>query len=190
MHSYSASRSGFSLRPYEPGDIELTLQLRSGAQAAPYLPVVSSSRDEQLAWYKSYLSAPGDFHFAVEEPAVAEVRAVGVVGIQVRAGRAEFGRWALLPSSLAALPSVYLVSELVFGQFECESLHCHTAKSNESVVRLHESLGFARVGYGPPVSLASGETKTLHHRLGSADWRSVQSRLGAVVDRLGERIRI
>src|SRR3990172_6577622 len=105
-HEITLAGEAFRLRPLGFADARFVVELRTDPRVSRFINPTSPRVEDQLRWIEQYLARPGDYCFVVERLATGSPE--GMLGIYDEdAGRrsAEWGRWVLLPGSLAAAES-------------------------------------------------------------------------------------
>jgi RimJ/RimL family protein N-acetyltransferase len=100
---------------------------------------------------------------------------------------AEWGRWALLHGSPAAVESVLLVFRLGFDKMGLTSLYSRTLTANSRVIAFHDRLGAQREldGY---LDVDGRRQAYVQHRLSSKAWPALRRRLEPLAEAVASRL--
>lgn len=145
-HNFYIKGFAFFLRPVEIGDAEFIVQIRNKYPERvryihPILPDVKLQRE----WISRYLDRNNDYYWVIGRLDTNQAEGlIGVYDLNSETQTAEWGRWILLPDSLAAIESVLLLYKLVFESLKLESLYCLTVGENAPVLSFHDSCGLPR----------------------------------------------
>jgi len=123
-------------------DASFIVELRSDPEQARFLQTGASNEEQQKEWLRCYFERAADYYFVVQE--LSSHRAEGLVGIynvdETRSS-AEWGRWIIRRTSLAAVESCYLVYYVGFTVLGLAEMYCRTIPENAKVIHFHSSLG-------------------------------------------------
>ncbi len=185
-HDLTIEGAGFRLRPVANEDAAFILTLRTDPALARYLHPVSGVLEDQLAWLEAYFQRSGDYYFIVERvDSGAPVGTIALVDAGGPGGAAEWGRWILLPGSLAAVASAWLIYRLAFERLQLASVYCNTVEANEQVVSFHDSCGLERTATLPAhFDLGGRQEDAVQHTLFATRWPAVEGPLRAKATRL------
>ena len=90
------------------------------------------SLEGQHRWYEEYSKRPGDWYFAIERKSSRKIEGtVAIYGFDPDANNAEWGRWILIPRSLAAIESALLIYRAAFDELDLSEVYCRTLVENE-----------------------------------------------------------
>lgn len=130
----------FRLRLVKVEDASFIVNLRlQDSERNKYINPISSEVDLQRQWIENYLKKDDDYYFVVED--IFSGEAVGLIAIyNVSNERAEWGRWVINKTSMAAVESVDLLYKLAFGKLGLKELYSRTIVENTSVVKFHDNL--------------------------------------------------
>lgn len=171
-HDLTLDGLAFRLRPVSSADAAFIHELRTYERAAGRLHEVSGGIDGQASWLASYFERPGDWYWIVERrrDRVPE-GAVGLYDYDAARSTAEWGRWILVPGSLAAPESALLVYEAAFDRLGLQGVRCRTVATNLAVVSFHDRSGLARAGVvSNAFELGGVQVDAVEHRLDRAAW--------------------
>jgi RimJ/RimL family protein N-acetyltransferase len=128
----------FQLRSVVPDDAEVVLKLRGqDGDRQRYLNPISDDIEAQKAWIAQQNAAENDYYFVIEDRFTKEV--VGLIGLyNIADNRAEWGRWIVDSSSLAAVESVNLLMAFGFNDLGLSEIYCQTVADNTAVVKFHD----------------------------------------------------
>jgi RimJ/RimL family protein N-acetyltransferase len=187
-HSIALTCTQYQLRPVDLDDAAFILTLRSDPVRSRYLHEVSPDVKDQVAWIERYFERAGDYYFIVEDARSGEPQGtIGLYDIAPDAKTAEWGRWIVKPDSMAALESVWLISEVAFSQLGLESIVSRTLAENPRVASFHESFGASRVRISEN-HFVRGEAKSaIEHRITAAKWPALRARHLATIRELANR---
>jgi RimJ/RimL family protein N-acetyltransferase len=139
------------------------------------------------------MNAKGDYYFMVER--LCDARSEGTIAIYDVRGTpstAEWGRWVIRPSSLAAPESAYLIYKTAFEVLEIDTLYCCSNVENTKSVSFHERSGMIHFGHHEVVMTLRGQTRIVlcvKYGCDRARWpergktlRATSARLARVLD--------
>ncbi len=177
-HNISKSGYSYSLRPAEIADSDFIVEIRTGdAYRNRHIHALSSEVSQQRDWMRKYYEREGDYYFVVEN--LFTGRREGLIGIyDVDRDRniAEWGRWVLLPDSLAATESVDLACKIAFEKLGLDGLYSRTIKDNEPVVSFHDSLGAMNMGtLRDEFEIGGRKLDAVKHVIDRETWKGVVS---------------
>ncbi len=188
-HDFHIEGYAFALRPVVVDDARFIVELRTHEQRNKHLHTTSSDVGAQKEWLKSYFEREGDFYFVIErlDPARRE-GLVSISNFQDTPRTAEWGRWILVPGSLAAPESALLVYRIAFDVLSLDEIYCRTSAQNASVVSFHDSTGLAkRAVLKDHFDLGGRRYDAVEHVLTRDRWPAVSDRLTAVAQRVARR---
>lgn len=140
-HRFSLEGYGYRLRPIQLSDAPFILEVRrEDPERNRFLHAVSDDPAAQEAWLNRYFEREGDFYFVVENRVTGQAEGL-IAFYNAQDGRAEWGRWVLKKSSLAAAESVYLLYRIAFEQAGLRELYCRTVTENAAVTAFHTAAG-------------------------------------------------
>lgn len=130
----------FRLRLVVTDDAEFIVKLRlKDAERNKYINPISNDIGTQRQWLESYLQKSDDYYFVIEDIFLGEP--VGLIGLyNINSGRAEWGRWVVSDTSMAAIESVDLLYKLAFRDLGLQELYSRTIVDNTPVVKFHDNL--------------------------------------------------
>ncbi|WP_298069626.1 GNAT family N-acetyltransferase [uncultured Mailhella sp.] len=137
----TVSGFGYRLRPVEVTDAQFIIDTRlEDARRNCFIHPISPDVSEQEAWLKAHVDVEDDYYFVVENLITGEPE--GLIGIyHIKDGVAEWGRWVIRKSSLAAVESVDLMYQAAFERLGLEELYCLTLSDSTAVVSFHDAIG-------------------------------------------------
>lgn len=144
-HELRIEGFAFRLRPVALDDAQFIVDVRTHEQRSRYLHHTSRDVEEQTKWLKCYLEREGEYYFVIERR--LPIRKEGLVVINNFSDSprsAEWGRWVLVPGSLAAAESALLVYRTAFDVLALDEVFCRTIAENSAVVSFHDSSGLLR----------------------------------------------
>ncbi len=150
-HAISISGYSYLLRPAEIEDAGFIVDVRAGhSERNRYIHAVSRDVSLQEDWMKKYYERDNDYYFVIENMLTGKPEGlVGIYDIDQQKKIAEWGRWIILPESLAAVESAYLMYRVAFEILGLESVYSRTVKDNVAVVSFHDSFGALNKGILP-----------------------------------------
>lgn len=186
-HSISLTCAHYRLRPVTSEDAAFIVALRSDPLLNRFVHEVSPRVEDQLAWLERYFERAGDYYFVVENARSLEPQ--GTVGLyNVESGCAEWGRWIVKQSSIAALESAWLICEVAFSKLELADLRSRTLSGNRTAISFHDSFGASRVASSREYVIVRGERQpVVEHRITASQWPAIRARHHSTITRLGSR---
>ncbi len=147
-HAISVLGFSYTLRPVEINDATFIVEIRTGhADRSQYIHAISQDVSLQEDWIKKYYERDGDYYFVIENILTGKREGlISIYDIDQCKKTAEWGRWIILPESLCAIESVYLMYKVAFEILGLESVYSRTIKDNIAVVSFHDSLGAMNKG--------------------------------------------
>lgn len=144
LHHIAADGMVYRLRPVTVADALIIVKIRlADKERNRYVHTISSDITDQISWIETYNSREGDYYFVIENKFTGKPE--GLVGVyNIRDGCGEWGRWVLLPGSLAATESVDLIYRVAFEILGLKSVYCRTMSENLSVLQFHDGIGEIR----------------------------------------------
>lgn len=132
---------GYRLRPVRMEDAPFIIDTRlEDAERNRFIHRISPDVAAQEAWLKEHLDREDDYYFVIENLLTGE--AEGLIGLyNMKGGVAEWGRWVIRKSSLAAVESVDLMYQAAFEPLGLEEVYCRTLCLNATVVSFHDAIG-------------------------------------------------
>lgn len=188
-HDVNVIGHGFRLRPIGDADAEFVLSLRGNRDKSRYLHPISGGLEGQLRWLSAYYSRPGDYYFVVEK--ISDGNSEGLISIyDVREieKTAEWGRWILVPGSIAATESAWLIYRVAFEHLELSSVVCRTVADNAQVVSFHESCGIRRRRLMEQYFEFGGvRSDAIEHQVQLEDWAEISTKLERLAKGIARR---
>jgi len=146
QHGLVIEGAAYRLRPVNLNDAEFIYELRRDPRRNRYLHRGADSAEAQRRWLEQYFTRGGDYYFIIEASATGRREGTaGIYNLDSVERTAEWGRWVVRPSSLAAVESACLVYRAAFEILGLESLYCRTIVENASALAFHDSFGLERV---------------------------------------------
>lgn len=182
-HDIHVDGWGFRLRPVTLADAGFIVELRAEGPRTRWVNPVPADVEEEREWLRAMLARPGDWTFIVERMAGQADRdpregMVAIYDLEPGRNRAEWGRWAIAPGSLAAAASALLVYETAFTRLGLAEIVCRTVTDNRSVVGFHDRCGLEKVRIVQGAWERDGMPHDLvEHRLSAAQWPAIRARL-------------
>jgi RimJ/RimL family protein N-acetyltransferase len=168
----------YRLRPAGESDTDFILALRTDSRLNQFINPTPPDRGAHLRWLAEYNERPHDYYFVVERRAGNRPEGtIGLYNLNPSAQTAEWGRWLILPDSLAAVESAWLIYQTAFDSLHLDSTYCRTLADNEKVVAFHDSTGCERGSRAP------GD-KFVEHTMSRAAWQTLGPALERKVQRL------
>lgn len=163
LASKTASLIGlsFQLRSVVPDDAAVVIKLRGqDGVRQKYLNSISEGITEQKTWIAKQNVTENDYYFVIEDRFTKEP--VGLIGLyNITDGHAEWGRWIVDSSSLAAVESVNLLMAFGFNDLGLAEIYCQTVVDNAAVVKFHDGYA-AKQPLDPALTVSlRGETYQL-----------------------------
>jgi len=190
FHDIRVSGTAFGLRPVGHEDAEFIVGLRGQSKRTQFIHRGTTTIEAQRSWTDAYLARPDDYYFLVHH--LADGRREGTIGIyDVDAARriAEWGRWVLVPDSLAAIESVVLMHRVAFDVLHLSSVYSRTLARNVGVVSFHDSCGIRRDPTPRTMTVDGVECEAIEHRLASTEWPDLARRLEPMIQRIARSSR-
>lgn len=178
------------LRPVTDADADFIVRLRNDAQRARFLHAGATTRAQQLQWLSEYYRRAGDYYFVIERCSDAAPQGlIALYDLDPQRNDALWGRWIVLPGSLCAVESVWLIHRVAFEVLRLDSDYSLTVADNASVLSFHDSCGgmikTRRPGY---FRLHGRECDAIEHRLLRSAWPEIDSRLGRQAVLIAQRL--
>ena len=190
LHDIRVSGTVVGLRPVGHEDAEFIVRLRAPSQRTQFIHRGATTVEAQRSWTDTYLARPDDYYFLIHH--LADGRREGTIGIyNVDAGRcaAEWGRWVLVPDSLAAIESVVLMYRVAFDVLHLSSVYSRTLARNVSVVAFHDSCGIPRDPTPRTISVDGVGCEAIEHVLARTEWPDLAQRLQPMIQRIARSSR-
>lgn len=188
-HQLTLSLSGYRLRPVEYEDAEFICALRSDERLNKYINTSAPDVEKQKEWLSDYYERAGDYYFVVEK--LSGGRREGLISLynfNEIDRSAEWGRWILLPESLAAIESAFLIYSCGFGLLGLDSVYCRTVLKNTSVVSFHDSCGIRKKHLLEEAVLVNNQScELVEHTVNIKDWPEISSNMRRLINRLSAK---
>ncbi len=190
LHKIALQGFAFRLRPVADKDAEFIIKLRSDPKLSHYLHATTNSLDCQLDWLARYYKRPGDWYFVLESRHNSEPEGlISLYDHDTEQRCAEFGRWILVPTSLAAVESAWLIYRCAFEKLNLREVYCRTVAENKSVVSFHDSCGITRRALLPGhFNLYGCTLDAVEHRVDESDWTTLGPKLELLAQRIARRM--
>jgi RimJ/RimL family protein N-acetyltransferase len=178
----------FGLRSPTGDDSRFTVDLRSDPEVARFLHRIPGDVPSQRAWEEAAMARDDDLPMVIYRLATgAPEGSIGLYRIDRTCQTAEWGRWALLRRSLAAVESVLLVFTLAFDLMGLQSLGCRTLMGNSRTIEFHDGLGLEREHISV-LEIDGVEEPYVQHRIVSDAWPAMRDRLRALASGVARRL--
>lgn len=189
-HNASLNGIVFRLRPVSDADVPLIIQLRGNIERSRYLHPISLNPEDQLAWLSEYYHRPDDYYFVIER--MDNNQAEGLISlydIDRTEKQGEWGRWILVPDSLAAIESAWLIYQFTFECLKLDQVYSRTVIDNQSVISFHDSCGITRRHVLENYFEISGQVvDAVEHAVNQALWCQIKPRLGQLAKLIARRL--
>ena len=154
----TVSGFGYRLRPVEVTDAQFIIDTRlEDAGRNRFIHPISPDVAEQEAWLKAHVDVEDDYYFVVENLITGGPE--GLIGIyHIKDGVAEWGRWVIRKSSLAAVESVDLMYQVAFEYLKLNEVYSATLCQNKSVLSFHDNMVKQRSGIIKNYTVINGIT--------------------------------
>ena len=140
-HRITVEGFGYRLRPVRLNDAQFIIDVRlEDAERNKFIHTISRDAKAQEDWINEYFNREGDYYFVIENRITGLPEGL-IAFYNEKDGKAEWGRWIVKESSLAATESVDLLYKAAFEQVGLKELYCRTIKDNVDVVSFHTSIG-------------------------------------------------
>ena len=182
----------YRLREVESRDAQFIVKLRNDERLNRFINKSASGIQKQNAWLEDYFERKNDFYFIVENLITHEPEGlISVYDINFADEFGEWGRWIILPGSLAATESAYLIYEFSFEHLGLSKIFCRTVKDNASVISFHDNCGAKRVDIHPNYLMKNGRYYTaIEHEVLLENWRgNIRSKLENTSMRIAQKCR-
>jgi RimJ/RimL family protein N-acetyltransferase len=189
-HSYQLEGEAYRLRPIVDEDADFIVALRGRDVRARFLNRISLSVESQLEWLSSYYQRENDYYFVVEKKRDNSPEGlISLYDVDVRVGRAEWGRWIVAPASMAALESVMLLLDFAFTRLSLGEVYSNTIAGNAAVNSFHDGCGFRRGDLQRERFKVDGQAHdAIRHECTAGEWREIRPRLATKVLRIAKRV--
>jgi RimJ/RimL family protein N-acetyltransferase len=189
-HSYQLEGEAYRLRPIVDEDADFIVSLRGQDVRARFLNRISLSVESQLEWLSSYYERENDYYFVVEKKRDNSPEGlISLYDVDVRVGRAEWGRWIVAPASMAALESVMLLLDFAFTRLSLAEVYSNTIAGNAAVNSFHDGCGFRRGELQCERFKVDGQLHdAIRHECTAGEWREIRPRLATKVLRIAKRV--
>jgi RimJ/RimL family protein N-acetyltransferase len=155
---------------------------------ARFLHRIPGDVPSQRAWEEAAMARDDDLPMVIYRLATgAPEGSIGIYRIDRALRTAEWGRWALMRGSPAAVESVLLVFRLAFDLLGLRSLSCRTLMANSRTVDFHDGLGLEREDMGM-LEIDGVEEAYIQHRIVSDAWPATRDRLRALAAGVARRL--
>ncbi len=189
-HGHHLEGVAFRIRPIDDKDADFVISLRRHDVRARFLNRISSSIERQLEWLGAYYLRQDDFYFVIEKMKDGSRQGlISLYDIDHATKQAEWGRWIVAPSSLAAVESVILIMDFAFHRLSLAGVYSKTAAGNQAVNSFHDGCGFRRAGPRPErVQIDEEMHDAVRHECSAEEWLRIRPRLEAKALRIAQRI--
>ena len=189
-HSISLNCVRYRLRPVAVEDAPFIVALRTDPALNRFVHEISAKVEDQVAWLERYFDRVGDYYFVVEDVDSREPQGtIGLYKTVLESNEAEWGRWIVKGSSIAALESAWLIYETAFATLRLSSLYSRTLAENQRVISFHDSFGASRGSLLEDHFTVRGERKAaIEHRITADEWPTLRARHYSTVSRLARGV--
>lgn len=178
----------FGVRSPSPGDAQFTVELRGDPEIARFLHPIPGDLVSQLAWEANAMAREDDLPLVIFRRTTGTPEGtIGIYRIDPTHGDAEWGRWALRRTSVAAVESVLLVFTAAFDILALSSLYCRTLADTARTVGFHDSLGVNRELTGL-LEVDGRSEPFVQHRLTKDAWPGTRDRLQTLASGIARRL--
>jgi RimJ/RimL family protein N-acetyltransferase len=190
-HEISVEGFGYSLEPIRLTDAEFVWSLRSDPERTSYLNAVAGGVSGQERFLREYLKTPNDYYFVLRSRSSGQPEGLaGIYDLDFERSSGSWGRWILVPGSLAASESVWLTYRVVFDHLKLTEIRCQTLIENGKVIAFHDACGLKRAQTLPDFLLKDGQSfAAVEHVLTVNMWRDgVEARLARQAQAVARRL--
>lgn len=186
QHNIVMEGHAFRLRPVAISDARFILDLRTDPARNSFIHETANDLNMQIEWIERYFRRVGDYYFIIESKNTGEREGtIGIYNIDPQARCGEWGRWIVVPQSMAALESAFLIYEVAFSMLKLNMVYARTAVLNTKVIAFHDACGLDRQAVlSGFLSLPDGKADAIEHTLSKEKWRALKSDVEAKVERL------
>lgn len=140
IHNIRIYGFSYKLRPVEFSDARFIIDTRlEDSKKSQFIHKISDNLNLQIHWMEQYFKRENDYYFIIENLFTGEKE--GLISIyNIRDNKAEWGRWVIKNSSLAAVESVNLIYRVAFEKLNLDELYTRTIEDNTNVVNFHKSI--------------------------------------------------
>lgn len=176
--------AAFGLRSPQEEDAAFTVALRSDPETSRFLHRIPGDVAAQLRWQELAIASDDDLPLVIFRTSTGgAVGTAGIYHVDKQRRTAEWGRWVVARSSLAAVESVLLILRVAFDQLSLDTLYARTLRGNRRVVSFHDSAGFTRVGEGQ-IDVDGVAEPYVEHAVCASDMARLQRRFEPLVERV------
>ena len=190
QHNVFLDGIAFRLRPVANADVPFIIQLRGNTERSRYLHPISLRVEDQLAWLSEYYHRPDDYYFVIER--MDNNQAEGLISlydIDHIKKQGEWGRWILVPNSLAAIESAWLIYQFAFECLKLDQVYCRTVVDNQTVISFHDSCGITnRRVLEKYFEISDQAVDAVEHAFNQALWHQIKPRLGQLSTLIAKRL--
>jgi RimJ/RimL family protein N-acetyltransferase len=143
-HSLSIDGYSCRLRPVSVEDAAFVVETRlEDGERNKFIHQISPDISLQQAWIEKYYTIPNDYYFVVENTLTGLPE--GLISLyNMDHNKAEWGRWVMKKTSLAATESFYLICRIAFEQLNLDEVYSMTIEDNKTVVAFHDAMSAER----------------------------------------------
>lgn len=120
-------------------DAAYTLSIRQDPEFTKYLPEITGSLEDQIAWLKKQRETPDDYFFVVWDHNNKPLGTVGVFDIESDTPKS--GRLALRGNALENIEAQYLAFRFAFSELSVSSLWGFIYAENHRAIRFAQVFG-------------------------------------------------
>jgi RimJ/RimL family protein N-acetyltransferase len=139
-HGFSIEGYSCRLRPVTVEDAAFIVEARlEDAERNKFIHQISPDVSLQQRWIEKYYTIPDDYYFVVEHKLTGLPE--GLISLyNIDHNKAEWGRWVMKKTSLAATESFYLICCVAFEQLNLDEIYSLTIEDNKTVVAFHDKM--------------------------------------------------
>jgi RimJ/RimL family protein N-acetyltransferase len=176
QHTIKAEGFGVRLRPVELDDAAFIVWLRNQHHARGNIGDSALDVSSQEQWLDEYFRRPGDYYFVVESLSGSRVGTLGIYHADQTS--AEAGRWIIIPTVPAAVPSAVLAGVVVFDILKLTLFYSKVVSTNQRTIALDTKLGMHQTHVERAGLMIAGKPTDLIHLVSEADeWPANRQRL-------------
>lgn len=174
-HALTTQGYGIRLRPVRLDDAPFIVWLRNLDYVKGRVGDSAADVTVQERWLNSYFEREGDYYFIVE---TLNETPLGTEGIyNLNGNSAEIGRNIIRPGVPAAIPTLILLVDLIYGQMGMTQVRATAVADSRNVHSLFRKAGFRQVGVEHAGLVIGGEAIDMVHFVQNAeDWWRVRER--------------
>lgn len=177
--NFDFEQFGTKIRSVQENDAEFIISLRANPQLSSFIGDINPDIEAQKNWIKSYLKKVDDYYFVIESlNKNAPVGLVGIYAIDFEKKIAEWGRWIILPNSMAAASSALAIYQFGFEVLKLETIFCRTLCENTKVLSFHKNSGATEKGIQEKAIKVKNELRdVVIYEMNSIHWEENKQKL-------------